>query len=308
MNHFKGCDCGFGPPYTDSLSLRLMPTPNPYEEMITSEFDFRRRLSDLNVSTKEFGAILSDYKKARRIYIHNPKANKIKAISLLDQIINAYRFEGDGSKELVVEIWLYRFNSPNVNNSRVDCKISSIKRLKYGWRVNLFGAGMGHSQLLKIESGGKFKSIEGECKLITIKVVLMVEKVIMYKGDRKVGFGLNIEVVKDKTQAQQRVSKKIDMKYCIMDFPDEFTNIKIYDLKDIKHHNVKEYFEKEQKTTIRNLAIHIKEFGLTAVFKTEIENSQKTILEYKLPGGKEYWRLNLPNGEGIIWKIADRVI
>lgn len=185
--HPPGCGCGFGPPYPPTYSAVEV---KEWSDQVLEKPDLvRRGLAEAAWDDQSIERFVRVY-----LEIRNSNLPRETMISQVRELLGWRRRVVDSVTEDWINVPLYRFGAPAVDNAVVEYNEGDSFTGGGGWRATVFGIGTGDTTTVHVNKSRTFVAGAGTWKQVFVPVRLQVSSVSIYERDRLVGRGHDAQV------------------------------------------------------------------------------------------------------------------
>jgi hypothetical protein len=280
--HSAGCNCGFGPPYLNSLGGSARDWAH---DIIEEPTLIEKGLNELGWTQRSTAEFLAEYSQLLETGL--PEEDLVLRINRL------LRRRKTVEKEVFYEVLrvpLFRFSAPRVPGACVEYSEAQAVLSDAPWQARIFGMGTGGSYAIEYDTGHRYAAENGECKLIFVPVRIRIARVEVVDGGVVVGEGLRAEVqmpkAKERSWIRGRGVRDLSAGSCNQPegvLPDEVFD---YPLSDASGSPV---------TTYRSWRVDMEReifIGLQKVFggevRAKVKRRRAMRVDLTLPAGRDY--------------------
>lgn len=280
--HPADCNCGFGPPYLNSLGGSARDWAH---DIIDEPSLAEKGLNELGWTERSIEEFLAEYSELLETGLSEETlARRINRMLRRTQTVEREVFRE------TLRVPLFRFSAPRVPGAKVEYSESQSAIGGASWRARIFGAGTGGSYALEYETEHCYSAENGECKLIFVPVRLRIALVDVIEAGRVVGEGLRAEVQmpksKDRSWIRGRGVRDLTDADCTQPLgivPDELFD---YPLAGASGHPIRA--RRSWRVDVEREVF----IGLSKVFgaeiRTKIKRERSLGVDLTLPVGRDY--------------------
>lgn len=295
-NHSASCGCGFGPPYPGKVEV--VKRVDWLQEIVSDERSFTRALKDLNFDTQTVSQYLTEYRSI--VSVPEPR---ITILEKLKALIDRREYRTEETTSFSISVPLFKLHSPTVDGAKVTYRESDIADRENGWRVKLFGIGMGRTTTMKVGYACEFTSARGECLQVFVPLVLTVNLVGVYKSGVLKSRGVRAEIVgiKDEWTLRQRSSETLSTDKCSGTSLQGKLKAETFPLSRHRSSQPAKFQRSWAFSTARTVELHLLEAfqGISIEPLAKVKRERQLLLDFELPGEHDY-QLSY-NSSGLNW-------
>lgn len=192
-NHQPGCACGFGEP---SQGVAQITSRSEWPEDVQEvPILLTRGLHELGWTSNEIAEFIASV-DAQESVGHGLAAR-------VRRVLSRYRIEEVDHRTETIEVPLFRFGVPKVAGAEVTYCESESTSKGFGLDIKVFGVGTGTSTTLEVERIATYLAAAGDCKVVTVPILMRIARVKTFHGKKHVGDGVRAEVVVPKAGPRQ---------------------------------------------------------------------------------------------------------
>jgi hypothetical protein len=197
---------------------------------------------------------------------------------------------------------LLRFHSPPVPGSKVTVKLGSSYMLKGGWTVTVGGVGLGPTTTLDVSTTSTYSSSSGACKLLSIPVNLLVQRVDVFERGRLIGSGTRAHVQSNVKNPTQRTVRSDPPESCEAG-PATGDGDPEWDFRQDRTSDVHVEVHGWEVSNALNMSVPLTAFGFGLSVEASIHLSSSLEVVCELPAGHRYIRRRAADAHGFVWRV-----
>jgi len=302
-NHHSQCRCGFGPPYAFWGQMKFEEKKKWVDSILSGLKKLDKGMEELGYEPEEIEEILQGKEPGR--------LKKREVQKILNRLMNHYEYRVEESVTQGVAVPLFMLHLPEyragrkVKGSRIVYKETGGPG--YSWQLRAIGAGMGSSQMIKLQSSALAAAELEQCKILYVKIPVKATKIVVTENDQPVRSFLKVELAENSgIQPFHHGLKTCKRKKCREDYRAMGVPIAFFPLADSAPRTITQYHEEWDYGVKREIRIQLKAFDLKTIIKVEIFREKKLKLEMDLPGGHDYLLVAPRKNGGIAWELDEQ--
>jgi hypothetical protein len=216
-----------------------------------------------------------------------------------------YRYEEVQHTEKKIDIPIFKFHSPNVENSKVTYETVVKTTATESWSVTILGFGTGNSQVFRLVNTSEFSSEAGECRLVRLPVTLQLTWLNLYQRNKFLRKVLRVEPSpKYENEIMNAGVKPLAEAVCQPDLCSIFKTSQVYPLAEELPNKISKYSQKWDSETEKGFSAGVEAFNLKGQCQARVRRETGITLTICLPGGHDYRMFRLKEPDGLVWETV----
>jgi hypothetical protein len=255
-------------------------------EVLSEPWLLRQGLQDLDWEEAAIDAVVAEYNRLRGEGLSGTTlASRLKELLGNREL----RIEEEWKERLKVP--LYRFGAPSAKGAEVTYSEGISVTRSGGWSVKVFGVGTGHTTEMAVANHYTFSASDGACKQIFVPVPMIVQRIGVYEGGKRVGRGIRAEVEPPRSKAEislrSRGCDTLTVSACRELPEDAAEDFLECDLRADSSRSIHVLEKRWSSDLASDLSLHLKKIIEVGPF-VRVRRLRELSLRFSLPAGHDY--------------------